>query len=127
MVSDEALDQPIQAVVKVQGVRAIDTLKQIIEDQFLKPDSIFDLHDVKILTKSSEAKYVKFKTAPVHASDGSIEYVALVIQDVTDDRAAMQELYNQASRDSLTGLYNRKSFQEFLRSCLSEDASSNKT
>ena len=125
--SHDALDQPIQAVVKVQGVRAIDTLKQIIEDQFLKPDSIFDLHDVKILTKSSEAKYVKFKTAPVHASDGSIEYVALVIQDVTDDRAAMQELYNQASRDSLTGLYNRKSFQEFLETALSEDSSGNKT
>ena len=42
-------------------------LKQIIEDQFLKADSVFDLHDVKIQTKISEAKYVKFKTAPVHA------------------------------------------------------------
>lgn len=125
--SEEAEDQPIQAIVNVQGVRAIDTLKQIIEDQFLKPDSVFDLHDVKILTKSAEAKYVKFKTAPVHASDGTIEYVALVIQDVTDDRAAMQELYNQASRDSLTGLYNRKSFQEFLEATLSEDVASNKT
>ena len=125
--AEEAQNQSIQSVVNVQGVRAVDTLKQIIEDQFLKPDSIFDLHDVKILTKSSEAKYVKFKTAPVHASDGTIEYVALVIQDVTNDRAAMQELYNQASRDSLTGLYNRKSFQEFLEISLSEDAASKKT
>ena len=126
-VSDEVIGQPIQSIVQVQGVRAIDTLKQIIESQFLKPDSIFDLHDVKILTKSTEAKYVKFKTAPVHGSDGSIEYVALVIQDVTDDRAAMQELYNQASRDSLTGLYNRKSFQDFLEAALSEDSTSDKT
>ena len=60
-------------------------------------------------------------------SDGSVEYVALVIQDVTDDRAAMQELYNQASRDSLTGLYNRKSFQEFLEKALSEDVANKKT
>lgn len=124
---EDAQNQSIQTVVNVQGIRAVDTLKQIIEDQFLKPDSIFDLHDVKILTKFSEAKYVKFKTAPVHASDGTIEYVALVIQDVTNDRAAMQELYNQASRDSLTGLYNRKSFQEFLEVSLSEDAASKKT
>lgn len=123
----DAQNRPIQDVVNVQGVRAIDTLKQIIDDQFLKPDSIFDLHDVKILTKNSEAKYVKFKTAPVHDSDGEIEYVALVIQDVTDDRAAMQELYNQASRDSLTGLYNRKSFQDFLETALSEDSSVKKT
>lgn len=125
--AEEARSRPIQDVVNVQGVRAIDTLRQIIEDQFLKPDSIFDLHDVKILTKSAEAKYVKFKTAPVHTVDGGIEYVALVIQDVTDDRAAMQELYNQASRDSLTGLYNRKSFQEFLEEALSEDAANKKT
>ncbi|MGB1310912.1 MAG: EAL domain-containing protein [Leucothrix sp.] len=121
--SEEALGRPVHDVINVQGVRATDTLKQIIEEQFIKPDSIFDLHDVKILTKSSEAKYVKFKTAPVQAADGSIEYVALVIQDVTDDRAAMQELYNQASRDSLTGLYNRKSFQEFLEKALSSDSS----
>ena len=125
--TEDAMSRPIQDVVNVQGVRAVDTLKQIVEDQFLKPDSIFDLHDVKILSKNSEAKYVRFKTAPVHASDGEIEYVALVIQDVTEDRAAMQELYNQASRDSLTGLYNRKSFQEFLETALSEDASNKKT
>lgn len=125
--AEEAKNCPIQDVVNVQGARAIDTLKQILSDQFLKPDSIFDLHDVKILTKNAEAKYVKFKTAPVHTSGGEIEYVALVIQDVTDDRAAMQELYNQASRDSLTGLYNRKSFQDFLETVLSEDPSTKKT
>ena len=125
--AEDAQNQPIQSVVNVQGVRAIDTLKQIIKDQFLKPDSIFDLHDVKILTKFSDTRYVKFKTAPVHASDGSIEYVALVIQDVTDDRAAMQELYNQASRDSLTGLYNRKSFQDFLEATLSKGSSNKQT
>ena len=125
--AEDAMNRPIQDVVNVQGVRAIDTLKQIIEDQFQKPDSIFDLHDVKILTKNSEPKYVKFKTAPVHTAEGGIEYVALVIQDVTDDRAAMQDLYNQASRDSLTGIYNRKSFQEFLEEALSEDSSNSKS
>jgi len=53
--SEEADAQPIQNIVNVQGVRAIDTLKQIIEDQFLKPDSIFDLHDVKILTQVAQS------------------------------------------------------------------------
>ena len=125
--AEEAQGRPIQEIVNVQGVRAADTLRQIIEDQFHKADSVFDLHDIKIQTKKSEAKYVKFKTAPVHAVDGSVEYIALVIQDITDDRAAMQELYNQASRDSLTGLYNRKSFQEFLETALSEDATNKKT
>lgn len=124
--TSDVKDRSIQDIVDVQGVRAADTLKQIIEDQFHKPDSVFDLHDVKILTKDAEVKYVKFKTAPVQALDGTIEYVALVIQDISDDRAAMQELYNQASRDSLTGLYNRKSFQEFLEEALSEDTSSRK-
>lgn len=124
--SEDARGRPIQSVVNVQGVRAIDAFRQIIEDQFTRPDSVFNLHDLKILNRSSEAKYVKFKTAPVHGSDGEIEYVALLVQDITEDRAAMQDLYNQASRDSLTGLYNRKSFQEFLGEVLSEDPSDKK-
>lgn len=70
------------------------------------------------MSKRSEVKYVKIKTAPIQNEEGDIDYVALIIQDVTDDRAAMEELYNQASRDSMTGLYNRKSFQEFLEKAL---------
>ena len=118
--SEEAAGRPISDVVNLQGGRSADTLSQIIEDQFSKMDSMFDLHDVKLLSHRSESKYVKIKTAPVQSEDGEIEYVALVLQDVTADRVAMEELYNQASRDSLTGLYNRKSFQEFLEKALAE-------
>ena len=118
--SEEASERPISDVVNLQGGRSADTLLQIIEDQFSKMDSMFDLHDVKLLSKRSESKYVKIKTAPVQSESGTIEYVALVLQDVTADRVAMEELYNQASRDSLTGLYNRKSFQEFLEKALAE-------
>ena len=118
--TEEATGRAVSEVVKLQGGRSAETLTQIIQDQFSKMDSMFDLHDVKLLTKSSEAKYIKVKTAPVQNSEGEIEYVALVLQDVTADRVAMEELYNQASRDSLTGLYNRKSFQEFMEKALTE-------
>lgn len=118
--NEDAADQFIGEVVSLQGGRSAETLVQIIEDQFSKMDSMFDLHDVKLLSKRSESKYVKIKTAPVQSENGEIEYVALVLQDVTADRVAMEELYNQASRDSLTGLYNRKSFQEFLEKALAE-------
>ena len=118
--NEDAAYQFIGEVVSLQGGRSAETLVQIIEDQFSKMDSMFDLHDVKLLSKRSESKYVKIKTAPVQSENGEIEYVALVLQDVTADRVAMEELYNQASRDSLTGLYNRKSFQEFLEKALAE-------
>ncbi|PWQ99104.1 sensor domain-containing protein [Leucothrix pacifica] len=118
--NEDAANRPISEIVSLHGGRSADTLVQIIEDQFSKMDSMFDLHDVKLLSKKSESKYVKIKTAPVQSEEGDIEYVALVLQDVTADRVAMEELYNQASRDSLTGLYNRKSFQEFLEKALAE-------
>jgi Amt family ammonium transporter len=108
----------IEDVVNVQGGKGAATLKQIVMEQFSKRDSVFDLHDIKLMSKRSEVKYVKIKTAPIQNEQGDIDYVALIIQDVTDDRTAMEELYNQASRDSMTGLYNRKSFQEFLEKAL---------
>jgi len=116
----DAMGHPVQDVVNLQGGRSAEALKQIIEEQFAKADSMFDLHDVKLLTKKSDLKYVQIKTAPVQSAEGEIEYVALVIQDVTENRVAMEELYNQASRDSMTGLYNRKSFQEFLEKALAD-------
>ncbi len=118
--NEKAVGQPVSELIKLQGGRSADTLIQIIRDQFAKQDSMFDLHDVKLLTNRSELKYIKVKTAPIQNEEGAIEYVALVLQDVTADRVAMEELYNQASRDSLTGLYNRKSFQEFLETALAE-------
>lgn len=108
----------IEDVVNVQGGKGAATLKQIVMEQFSKRDSVFDLHDIKLMSKRSEVKYVKIKTAPIQNEEGDIDYLALIIQDVTDDRTAMEELYNQASRDSMTGLYNRKSFQEFLEKAL---------
>ena len=124
--TEEAAGRPVSEIINLQGGRSAETLTQIIHDQFSKMDSMFDLHDVKLLTKRSESKYIKVKTAPVQNDEGEIEYVALVLQDVTADRVAMEELYNQASRDSLTGLYNRKSFQEFLEKALA-DGRENKT
>lgn len=118
--NEDAKGRPIGEIVNLQGSRSSDTLMQIIEDQFSKQDSMFDLHDVKLVTRRSEPKYIKIKTAPVQNEEGDIEYIALVVQDVTADRVAMEELYNQASRDSLTGLYNRKSFQDFLEEALAE-------
>lgn len=115
---NEAQGCSIEDVVNVQGGKGAATLKQIVMEQFSKRDSVFDLHDVKLMSKCSETKYVKIKTAPIQNEQGDIDYVALIIQDVTDDRVAMEELYNQASRDSMTGLYNRKSFQEFLEKAL---------
>lgn len=114
----EAQGCSIEDVVNVQGGKGAATLKQIVMEQFSKRDSVFDLHDIKLMSKRSETKYVKIKTAPIQNEQGNIDYVALIIQDVTDDRTAMEELYNQASRDSMTGLYNRKSFQEFLEKAL---------
>ncbi|PWQ99010.1 putative bifunctional diguanylate cyclase/phosphodiesterase [Leucothrix arctica] len=115
---DDATGLSIESVVSLQGLRAEGSLRQIIADQFLNAESVFDLHDVKMLTKNSDSKYVRLKTVPVQSGSGEIDYVALVIQDVTDDRAAMEDLYQQASRDSMTGLLNRKSFQENLKEVL---------
>lgn len=97
-------------------------LKDALEQQFETISTPSDFSEISVLNFSGETRYLKLKTAPVQNNKGTIDYVILIMQDLTEEKQRMNQLYRQASVDSLTGLKNRHSFQRSLDELLAENS-----
>ncbi len=94
-------------------------LKSALEDQFNNEITPSDFNDITLYTHDEQQRYIKLRTAPVQDNKGKVTYVILIMQDLTEEKKRMNQLYRQASVDSLTGLINRHSFQRNLDNLLS--------
>jgi diguanylate cyclase (GGDEF)-like protein/PAS domain S-box-containing protein len=77
--------------------------------------------EVRVRTESGEGVSCIVTLSPIRRSSGRTEGLVLTLRDVSDRvamedalRAANRRLAEQASRDALTGLYNRGYFHEVL-------------
>lgn len=52
--------------------------------------------------------------SPIHDEDGGVRGAVFVFQDISEARRMTDELVHQASHDALTGLPNRRGFEESL-------------
>lgn len=95
-------------------------LKDALEEQFKTVQSPSEFSEITLLNLLGERRYLKLKTAPVQNNQGEIDYVILIMQDLTEEKERMNQLYRQASVDSLTGLRNRHSFQRSLDELLAK-------
>jgi diguanylate cyclase (GGDEF)-like protein/PAS domain S-box-containing protein len=74
-------------------------------------------HTVLIARDGSE-RAIEDSAAPIRARDGRIAGVVMVFHDVTQSRTMAQQLSWNASHDALTGLLNRREFEERVRRAL---------
>nr|WP_242404663.1 diguanylate cyclase [Janthinobacterium agaricidamnosum] len=59
-------------------------------------------------------RYLAVDASPIHDSDGKLIAVVETMRDMTDEKRAQSALERLATRDSLTGLANRRCFDETL-------------
>ncbi len=64
-----------------------------------------------LIAKNGIEYYIENSAAPIKLRDGRLSGVVMVFHDVTEARALTQKISFQASRDVLTGLYNRTEFE----------------
>lgn len=75
-----------------------------------------ELGNHAILTSKSGAKYdLEDSAAPIMDDKGSLAGVVLVFRDVTEKKEQRNKIEYMSFHDSLTGLYNRRFFEEELR------------
>ena len=60
-------------------------------------------------------RYLAADASPMHDSDGKIIAVVETLRDITDEKKAQIALQQLATRDGLTGLANRRCFDETLQ------------
>lgn len=60
---------------------------------------------------------VEAAVSPIRDADGEVQGAVLVFRDVTEQRRLSQEIAFQATHDELTGLGNRRAFEQALAEC----------
>lgn len=76
------------------------------------------------INKQGEQIHISFNAKPTKNPDGSVAYITGTARDITSKKAYENELTYQAQHDSLTGIYNRKYFQQELERVVSRVARS---
>jgi len=68
-----------------------------------------------LLRRGGGEHAIEDSAAPIRARDGRITGVVMVFHDVTESRALAQQISWHAAHDTLTGLANRREFEERVR------------
>ena len=91
------------------------TIKDPIADA-LETHMVQELENHAVLTSRSGKRYcLEDSAAPIKDESGAIIGVVLVFRNVTEKKEQQHEIEYLSFHDSLTGLYNRRFFEEELR------------
>lgn len=115
---EEASSQPLDAVLHLWQERN----RKPIADSFaryLTTSQNNHSRSYKVLRSCKGQEYViEDCAAPIHDRAGALLGLVLVFRDVTEARRIVNEMSHQASHDALTGLLNRRAFEQRLRRVL---------
>jgi diguanylate cyclase (GGDEF)-like protein/PAS domain S-box-containing protein len=111
---EEAHGLPIE---KVFSIIYEDSRKQAVNPVYrcIAKDKVVGLdEELLLIGRLGTEYYIQDSAAPIHDATGKIQGVVLVFSDVTQARKLSQELAYQATHDPLTGLVNRRMFEQRL-------------
>ena len=96
-------------------------------DVVLQTNRTYELtKDTLLIAKDDREYAIEDLAAPIQDRQGNLIGTVIVFRDVTQSRKLAKELAWQASHDSLTGLYNRRKFEEKVDLAIA-DARKNKS
>lgn len=110
------LDQSFDRICLIGEEGSIDPLQDLLEPIF-KRGEVVHLHSQLLLhTRNGQAHFIELKASPLRVYEQSVIGAVVIISDVSFRREMINRLEHQALHDSLTGLNNRRAFdQEILR------------
>ena len=137
--ADGRIDQLNQAALRLLGTRSSGAINRPLEhyltfktrlmeqlqtnpaSQVIQSgESIQLFKDTFLIAKQHEEIAIELSAAPIYDRTQTIIGAVLVIKDVSEMRALTNELAHQARHDSLTGLLNRREFENRLEQTISE-------
>lgn len=115
---DEAIGKPSGFVLKLVDARSHEALPDLAQQVLREQRSIQSSFHTSLIRLDGREFAVEESAAPISYSPHSVQGVVLVLRDVTQSRQLAEQLSYQASHDELTGLPNRRVFEQQLHQLL---------
>ena len=111
---EEALGKPLENILDVKeersGRQVGNLAKSVMEiGEVLRPDNMI------LTSRKSRNFYIEVSPAPIRSRDGAITGAVIVFNDITEKRTREKEIEFLSFNDHLTGLYNRRYFDDSIR------------
>ncbi|MGB1009238.1 MAG: putative bifunctional diguanylate cyclase/phosphodiesterase [Thiolinea sp.] len=121
---EDALGKPVEKVLHLEDHQGKALVPRVIELHKAHPQHLLQFGQVKLLPKEGESSFVELHTSYLQDKDKALVFI---FRDVTTDRKVINKLYQQASHDALTGLMNRRSFEECIEQAAHDDSGALRT
>ncbi|WP_242031992.1 bifunctional diguanylate cyclase/phosphodiesterase [Microcoleus sp. FACHB-672] len=116
--AQDAIGKPVSEVFRLVHEITREPVDNPVEAA-LRGNRIGELANPTLLIAKDGTEFaIDESVAPILASAGQIIGAVLVFHDVTEERALARQLSWQASHDALTGLINRREFEQHLKRAL---------
>lgn len=114
----QAFNRPIGKIFPAFEERGGRRMSQVVHSlgQYGNPQPPGD--DVVLQVPGQEEQHIALTIAPIREMSGRVEGVILTFHDVTEARQLAKRVAFQAQHDALTGLLNRRAFQERVEQAL---------
>ena len=113
-VSGKKFQQVFNIVNEITG----DAIDDSLHECFLTGNIVDMPEHSSLITREDLLVSIEASIAPMKVDTGDLMGAVIVIQDVSHTRRLTKQLSYQASHDLLTGLYNRRKFEEYLEGIL---------
>lgn len=111
---DDAKNQPLETVFNIVDEYSRRVSKNIVKEA-IENANVFDrgLH-ILLISKFGIERSVEYTVAPIIEDNGAVVGSVLVFHDFSDKRREEKKIEFLSYHDQLTGLYNRRFFEEEL-------------
>ena len=117
-ISDDAHGLSLNRVLSIVNEATGKPLHDFVDDRLAHNVIKSPLHTAQLVRRDGVSIAVELSSAPIRDRNGAYIGTVLVIEDVQEARRLTNELAHQASHDELTGLYNRRLFENLLEAAL---------
>jgi diguanylate cyclase (GGDEF)-like protein/PAS domain S-box-containing protein len=110
----EALGKSFDDIITLFREDTNEKIKSPVEDIISTRQPFYLENHTILLTKDKQRKYIEHSASPIKDSNNEIIGTIFVIRDVTEEKLKQKEIKYLSLHDYLTGLFNRRFFQNKL-------------
>lgn len=111
---EEASGRPIEEVFNIINEKTRAKCENPIQ-KVIESGLILGLaNHTALISKDGTERSIADSAAPIKDKDGNVQGVILVFRDITEEKRRQDEIYYMSYYDPLTGLYNRRFFEEAI-------------